>query len=302
MENENREFGLFIDGLRLERNMSREDLCEGVMSLSQYKRYLRGDTSIPNGKLILIAEKLKFSINDIYFLFRKKHNDEYNQIDAIYNLILRSEFDKAFEEAKKFIKTIFVSDYNKLFFDFCLITIQYNLNMVSDIHVLDMYSDLIDYPSCKDNTSFNMVEMSTLIYICNISNKIDNPEPTDILYRIISSPNFVYTSGSEGLFMPPVYATISRILYTQEQFEKVIEVTNNGLSYCLRMKSLNSIVNLLLLNSLSHYKLDQIYEAEESAIKCFMQLHIEGDESKFNDYKTHFENATGIDLELLLPF
>jgi len=46
MENKAREFGLFIDGLRLERNISREDLCDGIMSLSQYKRYLRGDTSI----------------------------------------------------------------------------------------------------------------------------------------------------------------------------------------------------------------------------------------------------------------
>ena len=78
MENESREFGLYIDGLRLERNMSREDLCEGIMSLSQYKRYLRGDTSIPNGKLVMIADRLKFSINDIHFMFRKKHNTEYS--------------------------------------------------------------------------------------------------------------------------------------------------------------------------------------------------------------------------------
>ena len=85
--NEAREFGLFIDGLRIERNMSREDLCEGVMSLSQYKRYLRGDTSIPNSKLVMIADRLKFSINDIHFLFRQKHNDEYNSINKIYNLI-----------------------------------------------------------------------------------------------------------------------------------------------------------------------------------------------------------------------
>ena len=72
MENKAREFGLFIDGLRLERNISREDLCDGIMSLSQYKRYLRGDTSMPNAKLVQLADKLKFSITDIYGLFGKK--------------------------------------------------------------------------------------------------------------------------------------------------------------------------------------------------------------------------------------
>lgn len=302
MENENREFGLFIDGLRLERNMSREDLCEGIMSLSQYKRYLRGDTSIPNGKLVQIAEKLKFSINDIHFLFRKKHNDEYNQIDDIYSDILRSNYEIAFEKAKKFTKTVFVSEYNKLFFDFCLITIQYNLSMVSDVHVLEMYSDLIDYPNCKDNNSFNMVQMSTLIYICNISNKMGNVEPTEILYRIISSANFVYTSGSDGTFVPSVYSTISRILYVQEQFDKVVDITNQGIIFCIKNQSLNALVNLFLYNSLANYKLENTIDGEESAIKCFMQLHIQNDDSKTNFYTEYFQSQTGLDLELILPF
>jgi len=160
MENDAREFGLFIDGIRLERNMSREDLCDEIMSLSQYKRYLRGDTSIPNGKLVLIAERLRFSINDIHFMFRKKHNDEYNTIIKIYNKIKSNEYNDAYEIAKNYIKSIFVSEYNQLFFDFCLITIQYRLKMVSDIHVLDLYSKLISYPDCANNESFNMVEIS----------------------------------------------------------------------------------------------------------------------------------------------
>ena len=95
MDYKAREFGLFIDGLRLERNISREDLCEGIMSLSQYKRYLRGDTSMPNAKLVQLADRLMFSLSDIYSLFGKKHDDNYKKIWEIYTLIRKNESKSA---------------------------------------------------------------------------------------------------------------------------------------------------------------------------------------------------------------
>lgn len=302
MENKAREFGLFIDGLRLERNISREDLCYGIMSLSQYKRYLRGDTSIPNGKLVLLADKLKFSINDIYGLFGKKHNENYKKIWKIYGLIKTNESKKALLLSQDLKQDVLVSQYNKLFYDYCMIKIQHNLKMVSDIHVLNLYSDLIDYPACTNNDSYNMVEISTLIGIVDVSSMIGNHDAMNLMYRILTSKDFNYTTSGDSSFLPSVYSSLSRAFGAQEEHGKVLEISQIGIDYCLKYETSNALSQLLFYKSLSLINLKKIEEGKETAKKCFMQLYIEDKPKKFSIFKNIFENEFNMKLEDLIKF
>ena len=297
-----REFGLFIDGLRLERDISREDLCDNIMSLSQYKRYLRGDTSIPNNRLVQIAERLKFSINDIHFLFGKKHNDEYYKIYEIYRLIKINEFKKAFDLSQIVKNDIIVSEYNILFLDFCLLRVQHALKMVSDIHVLELYSRLINFPNCADNDSFNMVEISVLIQIVTISSNMGNLEPTNVMYRILASKSFTYSNSGDSSFLPSIYSSLSSILGVQEQHEKVLELSQKGIDYCISQETSNALAHLFLFNSLGHLYTGNREAALLSVKKCFMQLFIEDKPEKLKAFNATFENQFKMKLEDLIDF
>lgn len=302
MENKAREFGLFIDGLRLERNVSREDLCEGIMSLSQYKRYLKGDTSIPNSKLVQIAERLKFSITDIHLLFRKKHNDELNKIYSIYRLIRVNNYQKALEESQLVKKDIIVSEYNNLFFDFCLIKIQHALKMVSDIHVLDLYSKLIDYPNCANNDSFNIVEISSLIEIVTVSSNMGNFNPSEIMYRILSSKTFSYSTSGDPSFLPAIYSSLASILGKQEENEKLVDLCKKGIDYCLLHETSNALSHLFFYNSLGELYLGNKEMALSLMKKAFMQLYIEDKPKKFEAFKKNFERQFEMKLDDLIKF
>ncbi len=302
MENKAREFGLFIDGLRLERNISREDLCDGIMSLSQYKRYLRGDTSMPNAKLVQLADKLMFSITDIYGLFGKKHNENYKKIWNIYKLIKTNEFKKALLLSNDLKQNVLVSSYNKLFYDYCMIKIQHSLKMVSDIHVLNLYSDLIDYPACTNNDSFNMVEISALVGIVNISASVGNYDAMNLLYRILTSKTFNYSTSGDSSFLPSIYSSLAMSLGTKGDHDKVLEISQKGIDYCLRHETSNALSHLLFYKSLSLLNLDRIEEGKEAAKKCFMHLYIENKPQKFTSFKKLFEQEYNIKLEDLIKF
>ncbi len=302
MENKAREFGLFIDGLRLERNISREDLCDGIMSLSQYKRYLRGDTSMPNGKLVQLADKLKFSINDIYGLFGKKHNENHKKIWEIYTLIKKNEFNAALQLGQELKKDILVSQYNKLFYDYCMIKIQHGLKMVSDIHVLNLYSDLINYPTCTNNDSFNMVEISALIGIVDISSSIGNYNALNLLYRILTSKTFNYSTSGDSSFLPSIYSSLSRSFGIQEEHDKVLEISQMGIDYCIKHETSNALSHLFFYKSIALLNLNKLEEGKEAAKKCFMQLYIENKPQKFQDFKNVFENEFNMKLDDLIKF
>jgi len=302
MQNESRELGLFIDGLRLEKGISREDLCEGIMSLSQYKRYLRGDTSIPNGKLVQIADRLKFSIADIHFLFGKKHNEELNTISSIYRLIRVNNYQEALRMSQLVKKEIIVSEYNKLFFDFCLIKLQHSLKMVSDVHVLDLYSKLIDYPYCTNNESFNIVEIGSLIEIVTISSNMGNFEPSKVMYRILSSKTFSYSTSGDSTFLPTIYSSLSGILGLQEENEKVVSLSQKGIDYCLLHETSTALSHLYFYNSLAQLYLGNRELALIPMKKSFMSLYLENKPKKFETFKSSFEKQFDMNLDDLIKF
>ena len=302
MQNKAREFGLFIDGLRIERNISRENLCDGIMSLSQYKRYLKGDTSMPNAKLTQLADKLMFSIQDLYSLFGKKHNENYRNIYNVYLLIKTSEFKNALILANDLKKITLLSQYNKMFFDYCMIKIQHGLKTVSDIHVLNLYSDLIDYPNCIDNDSFNMVEISALIGIVNVSANIGNFDPMNLMYRILTSKTFSYSTSSNSSFLPSIYSSLSRSFGTKDDHEKILEISEMGIDYCIRHETSNALSHLFFYRSLSLLGLNRIEEGKEEAKKCFMQLYIENKPQKFSNFQKTFENTFSMRLDDLIKF
>lgn len=302
MSNRTREFGLFIDGLRIERDISREDFCDGIMSLSQYKRYLRGDTSIPNGRLVLIADRLKFSINEIHILFSRKHDSDNNKVLALYRLVHEQKINQAYKLGRELGMGSILSDHTTQMYDFCMLIIQHSLKLVSDIHVLDLYSKLIDYPNCIQKSSFNMVEISTLIQIVNLSAKLGDFEAANFLYNILSDDNFELSLTDKSSYLPSVYSNLAKILGMQEDYTRVLEITNRGIQYCKKNFRTASLPNLFFYNSLAHLVLNQRDKALESAKKTFMLVYVEGSIEKFNFFKHLFEKQFKMKLDDLIKF
>ncbi|QMS85604.1 helix-turn-helix domain-containing protein [Candidatus Xianfuyuplasma coldseepsis] len=292
-----REFGLFIDGLRLDRNMSREDLCDGIISLSQYKRYLRGDTSIPNDILVQIADRLNYSISDLHLLFLKKSDSQLEQINNIFNLIKQRKFDDAYKLAKDIREAIFVSKYNKLFFDFCMLFIQHNLNMVSDVHVLELYSKMINYPECQNNESFNIIELNILFQMILISSKIDNYEPAELMYKMLTESQYNLPLGQDTTLLPSIYLVLGQILGRQQKFKRTIEITNQGIEFCLNNEISFALSSLFLINAYAKWDTEDKIGAIESAKKALLQLYIEGKSKKLDDYKKSIENKFNMNFE-----
>jgi len=302
MNAEARDFGLFIDGLRLERDLSREDLCNNIMSLSQYKRYLRGDTSIPNRKLILIADKLRFSINELHILFSRKYDIDKNKVLHLYKLVHEQKVEEAYKLGRQLGKASFISNYTTQMYDFCMLILQHSLNLVSDIHVLGLYSKLIDYPNCIQKSSFNMIEISTLIQIVNLSAKSGDFEAANFLYDILSNDNFSLSSSDKSSYLPSVYSNLAKILGMQEDFTKVLEITNKGIEYCKLNSRTASLPNLFFYNALAHLVLNQREQALISAKKTFMLIYIESNTEKFETFKNLFEKQFDMELDDLIKF
>ncbi len=297
MSDTTQDFGLFIDGLRLDRNMSREELVDGIVSLSQYKRYLRGATSIPNTILVQLADRLKFSITGLHNMYEVKQDTQKKKIIAIYSHIQASKFKEAYELAQKLRDEVFISDYNKLFFDYCFIYAQHNLEMVSDVHALGMYSELVNYPNCVKNETFNWVEINILMEIVRVSSLIENYLPSQHMYEIITSPTFKFISAGHINFIPSVFSTLTPVLGQQDKNEEVLRLANEGIAYCRKHQISSSLASLYMSKTIALSSLERVDEAKVSGKKALMQYYIDDNKRNYEYYKKLLRESIELDVD-----
>lgn len=300
MDHNSREFALFIDGIRLERGISREDLIEGIISLSQYKRYLRGAAAIPNNVVVQIADRLRYSINDFYSLFTKKHNSEYNQLISIFKLIQSEQYQKALEACYDIKDELIVSSYNKIFYDYCFLYSQYMLGKISAVHTLGIFSDIIDYPVGMEKETFNMVEINILLQIVRISASMGNYEAADFLYTILTNPNLSSNYTGEVTILPIIYYYTARVFRQQDKLRETLELANSGIQAAITYETTNSLPHLYLLASLVQKEMNNELEALACIKKCFLQLIVIDKPVLTESFKSVYQNNFDTPIEELL--
>jgi hypothetical protein len=265
------------------------------MSLSQYKRYLRGDTSIPNNKLLQIADRLKFTISEIHKLYQDRSNTQLRRIDQIYTMTRSKHYEDAYRLALELREDIFISEYNQLYFDFCFVHLQNKLNMVSDVHVLELYSELINYPECLQNESFNWVEMNILFQMILTSSKMENYELADFMYKILTDNNHVFSVSKDLSLLPNIYLVLGQTYGRQRNYKRVLDVVNSGIAHCLKHQTSFALASLFLVKAFAHWDLDEKEQAIEAGRRSIMQLYVENNTSKISEYKQRL--SKGLDLD-----
>ncbi|MCF7926813.1 MAG: helix-turn-helix domain-containing protein [Candidatus Izimaplasma sp.] len=302
MQQNNKEFILFIENLRIERNLTREELCENILSTSQFKRYLRGSSVIPNDKLVFLAERLKFNISDLHNLFDKKYNEQYQELLQIYDLNSTSSFKTSYVKLHKLKDKTLISTYNEFLFDFLMINTQYNLNMMSDVQALEMLSELINFPDCKENSSFNFVELNGLLDIVTISSRRDDFKPANILYEILSSNSKTFASLEKKSILPIIHLILAGVLNKQDKPKKVLEISRNGIDICLKHDILNSLEYLYLYKGFAEGDLGETEKAKNSIKKAFMLLYVQDKHEVYRRFKKSYEKNFNSPLEELIQF
>lgn len=300
MKEFNYSFARFIDKYREDRKITREDFLSEIVSISQFKRYLNGEQAIPFDKLILMVQKLNMSMNDLQYAFMVDSDYEYNKVRRIYKMIIAKDFKGAYEEIKKYRTSDFYNNYNKNYFIFCNIYVQYSLNMISRVYALEEYTKLINYPKCLEKNNFTFLELISILKIANLNVLNKNYEIADKLYNILINEDIYFTSGDETLFMPHLYEIISKIYGIKGEDNKVLILTNKGIEYTKRSATFNGLSHLYYYNALANLHLNNKIEGLKSAQLCFYTCTINGNKNEYKMFEKDFEKEFKMTVKELL--
>jgi len=282
-------FALYIESLRKSRKISREDFVENIMSIRQYQRHLKGETSISNDKIFLLVDKLEMDFFDIYNSYVRKDETEYKNIYNIYSQIVNLDYKKAHQLIIKTDKNSIHSNYNKSFYNYCKITVQNKLRLISDSMAINKLKANIDYPECLDIKILNSVELITLISISgHLLEKDKDDRIANFLYDILINRKLLVGRELDNT-MPSIFATTCKLLGILGEHKKVLEISQEGIEFCFKNQILNSLVHLLYYKSLALLNLVRKDEAIQTAKRAFMLLEVEGHSEKMQNFECLLE-------------
>lgn len=284
--------GKVIDQIRQERKMSREDLCEDIMSVRNYQRFINEEVNVSNDKLNKIVDRLNLDFFTVSEIFRHRSESKYSKLQHVYHLMQSNSDQKAYNELKKIKLKEFDSSYTRLFYNYLKLDLERQLNVTPIEESLTLLEKLIDYPNILEYEVLNFIELNVLVILNTYYSKKEDHTVADFLYKFLLDDK-INSKGILTSFLPPLYSSTAQSLGTFMEYEKVLEVTNKGLQECKNLQMYNSMHNLLFFKAIAHQKLDQHDKATETVKRLYSLLHTLDEPDKDNEYFPILERIFG---------
>ena len=256
-----------LDEIRVQKVMTVEDLCDGICTDRQYRRYLSGDSILSYGQLVKFCDKLNIGINDFYYSLGQKDRYTFKQLEEVYQLIYAKKFDESYESLKAIDKTILDSS-NTRFYNYILLRLKFEKHIFNENDVMKEIHENNIYDNLKKSNIYDFVDILYLNLISNIELRNEHSDAFEILIKILRSDEDIYISTENKFLLPPIYSNLSQQLGQKKRYAESFELAQDGIAFCLKHSSSDALRKLYYIEMLGYQKQHNEREMYKSAVKC----------------------------------
>jgi|GEM_PF-1392946 len=290
----NNSFALYLDELRESRNMTKEDFVEDIISMRQYYRFLKGESSLKSESITMLLDRLNISTLSAYKRFILNHDITYNKLKIIYLKIQSHDFEDAMILLEGIQIEEMTSNTSKSFYNFLEVYLEFYQNKIPMSTATTKIKKIIKYPEILSKKLLSFYETSALFFISSyvLTEEKDN-RIAEYVYEVIKSKDRrKFLEGEKNL--PPFYATCAINFGIMSKYKESIAICEEGLKICNKYKISNSYNLLLLYKSVGEYKLGEDKKCKETLTRLFSFLRAEADEMMTLTYKRHIKEHMNI--------
>ncbi|MFU8787237.1 MAG: helix-turn-helix domain-containing protein, partial [Candidatus Izemoplasmataceae bacterium] len=152
-----KEFALFFEKLRLSRNLTQEQFTKDVVSMRQYRRYIRGECLIPQYVVNKLSIRLGFKPEHIISEFDSERIRESSMVSSFYNAVANQDYVKVKQYMKSITYDRLLDDQNKLLYNHSVNYYKHAVGKISDEEITKITMDALNYKTILKNSVFSPV-------------------------------------------------------------------------------------------------------------------------------------------------
>lgn len=260
---------IHLDNIRIQKNMTVEELCDGICGDRQYRKYLSGDTNISEKRLMDFVNKLGISARDFYYSLYDKDRYDFNEIKNLYIKLEHKNYFDFTSKLDSLSKQEGLSFHNQRFLTFIETKYLIDKKDILETTAFSRFSEICEYPTCINKNVFDFVDIISLHLIAQLEYKTGKTGSIDLLLRILKDRNIMYLTSDTESILPSIYSNVSIILGRLGRVEEWIALALEGVNFCLANDYGKSLTRLYYSLSMAHKQLNNGTLAEHYAALCY---------------------------------
>lgn len=288
------ELSNYLEKIRFGRNMSQEDFVSDVVSIRQYQRYKNGDSVIPYEKIDQFAEKLGITTKKLLAEFEKEKNIQYSKINNFYNAVANNDYKNAINLKKDLEHDLIISEEGRKYFEHAKIVYSYYSRKLTMNEVINKVSELINYPEILKQVYFTDVEVLILSFLLSVFSGKQQETLLNRLHNIFKTEESIMAGDSDYIYTL-ILMRIAKTYGIKRDYPNVIYYCDLGLERGILYKQYYLWEYFFYYKALAHYALGQKDDFDDSILRCYNVLNMEGNYSKFEKFTALIEKDFNID-------
>ncbi len=288
---------IYIERLRIARHIPQETFVHGVVSIRQYRRYLKGESDVPFTVISQLTTKLGMKTDTILREFEVAKVEETSKMNALYNLAVNYDHQKFDEMAKTISIDHIIESSNILLYKHSIMLNKYYSRAITAVQIRDMSKELINYPAVLEQGVLNTIELLVLTFLIDVLPLTDRTKIIEKITDYLNDSKIIVSGGNEKV-LTLILARLAKHSGILESYDQVIKFCDLAISRNITLLSFYIMDYLYYYKSLAYYKLGDQENFEISLTKCFNVLEFESNESKTkkfidlinDDYHIDFKN------------
>ncbi|PKK98824.1 MAG: hypothetical protein CVV57_04905 [Tenericutes bacterium HGW-Tenericutes-2] len=290
-----KELSLYFDKLRYERNMTQETFVTGIVSIRQFRRYLKGECDIPQDIINQLSRRLGFKPEYVIWDFESERINETTLITNFYNAVANRDLNAAEDYNKQIKSKYIIDDVNRLYYTHTVNMLELSKKIISEDVFLEKTIKLIDFPNILKSRMLSNAEIMILSTLISLKNFTEKESIVDRLKLYISQPNLIVSGHNEHV----VLLCLQRVAQYEginKNFAEVIRLCKQGIEVSTRLKVYYLLEYFYYFSSLAYHELGEVSKYEESVFRCYATLYAENNEKKIAKFTELIEDDYKISL------
>ncbi len=293
----NKEFATFIDSLRKSRNIPKEEFVKDIISLRQYYRFLKGESSISSDVVSHLFHKLEMGQIGFQAYLIQSSNKNKLLLTEVYSYVRKREFCKAKIEFDLIDEASIFSPESKKYYSFLNTIINMNLKLTTYDNGINQLIDLIAYPEVLKKNVFTFIEETALIYINDYLLQKNDFTIASRIYEVLSISN-----NSQKMYSIALWSTIAQSLGYNKSFKESLDLCDNSIHLFSENSELSALARIYYLKSLNEKRIYEDKRYYKSLIKLFSLLKHLDQKQLYEMYSNYVFDNFGIYEEDLITY
>jgi hypothetical protein len=291
-----KEFSIYLEIRRDALNLTQESFVSNIVSVRQYRRYLRGLSQISDAVIKQFALRLESTKEILLSHFEETKVIQKKTIVDFHNSIVNYDYKEASLIQKKINFKHIIEDDSLLVYRFSLLVERFQLKKLTDVEFVHEIETLVDYPNVLKLENLSSTQVLVVSSLVGHQAFSDHEKLIERLVTYTKQTDVLYSNQIDRHYVLTLYR-IAKYRGIHHEDQKVIELCDLGLEYSTDRKSLYMLDYFYYFKALAYYELHDMNHYAEMVFKCYGVIHSTGTPAKIKKFQDMIEKDFDISLD-----